>query len=345
MKMVAQQDTAKRFYCGGLMDLSDFHLEPANLDRRWDAFVDLSPDRSIFAHSTFLRNCGAKIDAYVCLKNRQVVAGVYLVVGPTRREAVLDKLVIYNGPVFSPPDPKQNQAQVNSDRFAASAFLVEALAKLYDRVALRPAPSVKDLRPFLWHNYGTDGPKFRATLRYTSILEISDIVESNAPQESGVYCGMSKSRRQEIRYAQRQGLVTSERYDRELFRRFYRGTFERQGIDPGTDEIERTAILADQLIAAGTGRAFLCGRKDSPAAIAIFGIVAGRGYYLYGATDPAARSGHAGTAVLWDAMRQLAYDGIRELDLEGVNSPARGYFKLSFGGNLVPYHALCLDKD
>ena len=52
------------------------------------------------------------------------------------------------------------------------------------------------------------------------------------------------------------------------------------------------------------------------------------------------RSQHTGTAVLWDAFNGLSDHGIREVDLEGVNSPQRGWFKMSFGGDLVPYYEL-----
>ena len=36
--------------------------------------------------------------------------------------------------------------------------------------------------------------------------------------------------------------------------------------------------------------------------------------------------------------------GIKTVDLEGVNSPNRGWFKLSFGGNIIPYYELIYKK-
>ena len=52
------------------------------------------------------------------------------------------------------------------------------------------------------------------------------------------------------------------------------------------------------------------------------------------------RSGQTGTAVLWDALGFLSRHGVGEVDLEGVISPRRGWFKLSFGGDLRPYYEL-----
>jgi lipid II:glycine glycyltransferase (peptidoglycan interpeptide bridge formation enzyme) len=63
-----------------------------------------------------------------------------------------------------------------------------------------------------------------------------------------------------------------------------------------------------------------------------------RAYYVFGANDPDLRDEHTGTAVLWDAFKSLAMTGVSEVDMEGINSPKRGWFKLSFGGEIVPYY-------
>ena len=41
----------------------------------------------------------------------------------------------------------------------------------------------------------------------------------------------------------------------------------------------------------------------------------------------------------FEAFKDIAQRlSISEVDMEGVNSPQRGWFKLGFGGNLVPYY-------
>jgi lipid II:glycine glycyltransferase (peptidoglycan interpeptide bridge formation enzyme) len=76
--------------------------------------------------------------------------------------------------------------------------------------------------------------------------------------------------------------------------------------------------------------------------MAVMGLDARRAYYLFGASDPALRDSHCGSAVLWDAFCFLASSGVAEVDLEGVNSPRRGWFKLSYGAALVTYYELVL---
>ena len=46
------------------------------------------------------------------------------------------------------------------------------------------------------------------------------------------------------------------------------------------------------------------------------------------------------TSINKDSPTENLENNINEIDLEGVNSPLRGSFKLSFGGNLKNYYQL-----
>jgi lipid II:glycine glycyltransferase (peptidoglycan interpeptide bridge formation enzyme) len=74
--------------------------------------------------------------------------------------------------------------------------------------------------------------------------------------------------------------------------------------------------------------------------VAVYAFDDRRAYYLFGASDPELRDSPTGTAVLWDAFGALAAAGISQIDLEGVNSPRRGWFKMSFGGELRHYYQI-----
>jgi hypothetical protein len=41
----------------------------------------------------------------------------------------------------------------------------------------------------------------------------------------------------------------------------------------------------------------------------------------------------------------LKQDGINLLDLEGVNSPNRGFWKIGFGGDIRPYYKIEFEKN
>lgn len=332
---------AKRFYAGGLMDLTDYRLDPAEPGEAWDRFVEKSAQGTVFSLSSFLRPLQAPPILYWVRKRHETVAALALS-DDGRGGTALHDLIVYNGLMFAPPDPKMNGAQILSEQFRISSFVAAELPRRYPRVALATHPAFTDLRPFLWHNYGSE-PRYRVDVRYTARLALDGRDWDGSLDKSRVYAAANKSRRQEIRYGLRDGVVTEPCADSALLIDLYRATFARQEVEVEQDMGELGAVI-DSLAADGRMRMYVARDRDGRAgSVAVFGLDAKRAYYLYGANDPALREGSCGTMVLWDAFRDLWRLGVAEVDLEGVNSPARGYFKLSFGADLETYYHLTLD--
>lgn len=323
-----------------MMNLTNYRLEPAELDDSWDAFVAASPQGTLFCESAFVRTLGDAFRPFRVVKQNEPKAAL-LLWQPDDRKTALHELVIHSGPMMAAADPQQNLAQAQSEEFRVLSFLAAELPCLFDRIEFATHPALPDLRPFLWHNYGEQGPKYSTELRYTAWLDISGAGEDIALNDNPVYRQANKSRRQEIRYALKTGVRTRQCFDIDLFTRFYEAVFERQGLVPTPTTAEITGTM-QALKSAGRLRMFVSETADgTPGSISVFGLDAKRAYYLYGANDPSLRAGHTGTAVLWDALRALSAE-TDIVDLEGVNSPMRGYFKLSFGAALKPYYHVSL---
>jgi len=323
------------------MDLSRYLLVRAEPDAEWDEFVQASPQGTIFSTRAFLGALDGRPGLWYCLKNDDCRAAVAVIESANGDAAVDHDLMVYNGIMLAPGDPSQSRAQLVSEYFRTTSFIVAELARCYRGIVIRTHPALEDARPFLWHNYGNSGPKFDVDLRYTSFVALDGFRTQGGVETNPLYLAANKSRRQEIRYGLRGGVRTEGRYDPDLFYSLYEATFDRQGLAPGQNRKELGRVL-DALHADGRLRMFVCAdRHGEPGSIAVFGLDDKRGNYLFGANDPAIRDGHTGTMVLWDAFSALA-PTIDEVDLEGVNSPRRGYFKLSFGGTITPYYQLTL---
>ena len=126
-----------------------------------------------------------------------------------------------------------------------------------------------------------------------------------------------------------------------MFIDFYREMMNNQSIVFKKDYYDNLYNLIDKLLLAKKAKMFLSSNAEGVAgSIAIFGLDSFRAHYLYGASNPNLRNDSIGTAVLWNAFQELSSMNIKLVDLEGVNSPKRGWFKLSFGGELVPYFSI-----
>jgi len=333
---------ANDFYVDGLMDLSAYSLRSVMPGPDWDEFVESSPQGTIFVQSEFLYTSGTRPSLWYCLKNEQVMGAAALFESADGLDCIHTGLFVYSGILFKPADPMQNASQTSSEHFRITSSIIRDLVKKYRRVEMAVHHSFSDLRPFLWHNYETSGPHFDTSIRYTSLINLKGVADA-ALQNNPIYLACNKSRRQVIRYALRAEIKTTEGYQRESFESLYRKTFEFQGITVPETELNAILSATDSLNAKGRLRMYSAQAPgEAVGSIAVFGLDSKRAYYLYGANNPALRSGYTGTAVLWSAFQALAKENVKEVDLEGINSPKRGYFKLSFGGTITPYHILRL---
>lgn len=321
-------------------------LEKTNPDGAWDDFVSRSENGTLFSLGDYLRNIRATHACYYCLNNNELRAAVAVMESDSGKSAILHNNVIYNGIMFGPPTNNQNHAQRLSEQFKISEFVARELADIYEDVTISLHSSITDIRAFLWYNYGTDLPKYVPDIRYTSYLDISDFKDAKVLEDISIYLKASVSRRQQIRYAIKKGVETREENNAELCVNFYEKTMNRQNINvPATTITEMKAMISN-LCEKKMARMFIAyDENKEPCSAAFIGIDSKRAYYIFGANDPDRREEHTGTAVLWDAFHVLSKEDINEIDLEGVNSPHRGWFKLSFGGNIVPYYELHLSRN
>ena len=326
------------------MDFSSYNFIRANLDSEWNKFIEASPQGTLFSRSEFIGSLNARPGLWYCYKNNNIKAALVLIESDDGSSTNIHNLMIYGSILFKPHDPDQNHSQTLSEEFRISSASISHLTKTYQNISIVTHPSFDDLRPFLWHNYGSSEKTFKVDLRYTSYINLNEIINLDELETSQVYMAANKSRRQEIRYGIRKRVITQEEYDPELFESFYKKTFSRQGQVPENDLTELGNLL-DNLNSHGMLRMYISRIKNgNPGSIAIFGIDSKRAYFLYGANDPDFRDEHTGTMVIWEAFQALQNEGINEIDMEGVNSPKRGYFKLSFGGILKPYYSLTLKQ-
>ena len=323
----------------------EYTLNEAEADDNWDKFINTSINGTMFSKSYYLKSSNVKYKLFYCYKKAELRAAVAVIESEDKKDLVLNDFIIYNGIMYNKPSNKQNHSQQFSEQFKIQSFIAQELANLYTNVEISLHPSIIDIRAFLWMNYGEKKPQYKVDIRYTTYLDISDFKNSKQLEDISIYNKGSTSRRQQIRYAIKKNYKTVPSDDSKLFIEFYEKTMDRQDIGIENNLLIDMKILIDNLLLQKVAKIYACyDELDEIASMALFGWDNKRAYYIFGASDPKKRNGHSGTSVIWDALYDLNAMGISEVDLEGINSPARGWFKLSFGGDIVPYYELKLSK-
>ena len=318
---------------------SEYTLIETLADQKWDRFVEDSFNGTIFSNSIYLKASSVKFKLFFCYKQEELRAAVSVIEDEDSQSLILNDLIIYNGIMYNKPTNKQNHAQQFSEQFKIQEFIASELTKLYKNIELSLHPSIIDIRAILWVNYGTELPKYQPDVRYTSYIDISDFKTSKKLEDISIYNKASTSRRQQIRYAIKKEYKTTIISDVSLLIEFYKKTMARQDVDVENKKLQKMEQLISILIQNNMAKIYASyDEEDVVGSMAFFGWDNKRAYYIFGANDPEKRDGHSGTNVLWEAFYDLSKMGVNEVDLEGINSPHRGWFKLSFGGDIIPYY-------
>lgn len=307
----------------------------------WDALVRRSPQGTLFSERAYLQWTGHKHHLWWVRQGTELKAGVCLVVSDDERRCELDDLVIYGGLLFN-TDPKRQLVKRRHDEFQIAEFVAEQLAIHYESLEIPLSPQFTDLRPFQWYRYH-DAPEhqYALHLRYTSYLEIGGLREwCGNEEDSPFFAEMETVRRYSVREAAKKGGSVDRCTDSRLLLSFYQNLMERQGEHQSAGKIAAMKGVMDGLLGAGRGALFHVLDTHGRVLYAVmYGWDEKRAYYLFGAGNTEVSTPWQGTLAHWEAFKYLAQTcALTEIDLEGVNSPQRGWFKLGFGGDLRPYY-------
>ncbi len=241
-------------------------------------------------------------DAYYVKKGNQVIGGF---VGVEQDGNIIQAPhLIHSGILFASHHQDKNTAQRHATEFDITVFIITEITRIYKDIEFTLSPEFKDMRPFQWYNYQNEGRKFDINIRYTSYL-------------SPDYNQSSNSRKQILRNITDEPKVIEDPLNIHSLAMDYFVLYGNHPIGIMKSLLENKMLVV------------LCCEGDRLA----IGVYKDMGYMLWQIGKE-----HA-TRLLWTAMRNL---NCSVFDLEGINSPKRGAFKLSFGGSITPYYRVKL---
>ena len=322
-----------------------YEIVPTKADKNWDDFIEASPQGTIFSHSDYLNALGKEYSLFYVYTGREICAALALVLSENRDGYALDDLVIYNGIMYSKKLSERKLTSRYSEQFRIAEYIIEQLGRKNSKIEMALSPYYEDMRPFLWYNYHAENVrhKFSIDLRYTCYLDIQGLANESFEEELNEFRELEELRRRNVRQARRAEvvLVEEERIFELLL--FYKENLIRQGQIVSETKLQRMQIIIERLLLQKKAHIFAVKtNKNEVAVVNVYVYDKKRAYYLFGAGNSEIREHYCGTIAFWDAFKVLAKHGITEVDMEGVNSPKRGQFKMGFGGRLIPYYQVYL---
>ena len=136
---------------------------------RWDKFVDLSPQGTIFHKSYWLKASEVEFKVYGCFNGDDLIGGLPLayksLFGITR--ATQPPFTPYCGILYRNSTAKYVSRISDEKRIAT--LMAKRIKKDFQIINFRFAPSVTDLQPFIWEG-------FSSSVEYTYFLDVNNLI-------------------------------------------------------------------------------------------------------------------------------------------------------------------------
>ena len=148
------------------------------------------------------------------------------------------------------------------------------------------------------------------------------------------------------RYSVREGINNKYKFSPstniDKFLEYYEYTLKKQGIKVESKKLNDMRNIIEYFISTNKDSLFELKDTEDNIIYYVFYICDElKGYYLFGSGGKKSKSWQT-TIATWEIIKYLYPKNISIIDLEGVNSPKRGWFKQSFGGILTPYYKISI---
>lgn len=296
----------------------------------WRSFIADSPQGSVFADDRLLQSAGLQVELVTVESRGKIVLGCPLL---SHEGSLVDQpwpFLQYHGPLLSADICSQPGHRASHQQLQAADVFLEHLEKSGDRVWFNFHPQYPDVRAFSWFHYHDEPQqKFRFRPLYTGIVDLS--LWSSVEE---YISSIRELRARQYKRAARSGYNVRRSQDLDELENLHRLTFERQGIERDPRDIRIMRQICAAALAEGYGDLFFSHNENGACVSGAFFLRdQSTAYYLIGANDPEHRQGGASTHLLIEVFWIYRNQGVRFIDLVGINSPSRGDYKTSLNAS------------
>lgn len=321
-----------------------YNLIQCDTSNIWDELVFDSINPSIICLSSFLKINHENHKKFLIRKRNEVVAGIALLCSDDDKNIVKSNKVIYS-PILYKKKIITDRAigAVNVELYNIITAVYEHIIEHYRCINLTFDYHTNDIRPFVWHNFYNRDEHFTVVQKFTSILNSTADDDDNFFEDK-IVKNFIQTKRNEFRQALSSGLSLSQDINIDSISKMMNDTFNNQDIDVNKEYNLESLLKILQKLKEKNLVSFFCTKNSNKDILnfAIIGKINTNAQFLYTGRSFSNSNSHAGTYLHAAVIKELLNLKIKVIDLEGINSPKRAFFKIGFGGKIKPYYNLKL---
>ncbi|OUU22481.1 MAG: hypothetical protein CBB97_15015 [Candidatus Endolissoclinum sp. TMED37] len=289
----------------------------------WDPFSDFE----------FLKMVSKNIKLYDLTKKSKIIARFAIAYKSNGSIDILD-YTPYSTIILSSDFNNASIAKRDKFKFECSKALAEYLSLSNKFISIAINPLHKDMRPFLWFNYGKENCfHFDITPSYTARYFLDNV------NDEIIYQKLRADRKADLRRSHLLKLQINEHNAYKDIELIYKKTFSRHDINLSDNQIQRMINIINYSYDSCEGILYKALTDDgSTQAFSFFLKTEKSAFYLIGGSTDIGRKLGALTFLVYNFLLNCNSNKIKFLDFVGANSPNRSDFKQSFGATIIPYY-------
>ena len=312
-----------------------YSIKTCKNDKDWDNFIKKTFKPNVFILSDYL-NVEENIKKLFIYKKEELIAAFPINISKNNKEIIENKFALYT-PIKIIERSNSTISKINNENYEINNFLCDYITTNFKKILLKFDYTVEDLRPFLWFGYPDYKKKFDIELRYTSELNLDKINVDIF--KSLFFKNCSNTIRQQIRYSYEKNFKFVELYSSKIFFDLITQTFDIQNSYFDSSFYKKICEILDKLNKKNLIKMY-CIKDHSDQIICcnIYSFIKNHSALIYSARSKIVdNKNYSGIFLLIKSFLELKNNKIQTIDLEGINSPKRSFYKLGLGGNLQKY--------
>lgn len=323
--------------------LEKYLIKEVMPNEEWNIFNNESKNKNIFCDLDFINLDSKQKKFYSILKNKECVAKFFLITDDKRKISPSEELIFT--PIIYRKISNQTQSSSITEKNEILGSFAYYILNNFKEAKLTLDYTSNDVRPFDWINF-IEGKQLFSTdcIKYTQVINLKKI-KNDELLKTSFYKNFSSRIKQSIKYSEEKSYEVIQEYDENFFIDTLENTFSRQNLKPDFDILKRAKIL-NKLFQKRKILMFITYDKNKKKiCFSLFGFIKNNATYLHGGRVEDVKGDNSLAHNLFNSMISLnKHFGIETIDLEGVNSPQRAFFKAGFGGELKSYYTIKFKK-
>lgn len=305
---------------------------PTDKYHLWDAFVDASPQGTLFHKSSWAEIIENVFDRpakiVTIIKNEEIQAGIMF--WPKTNLGIKSITHVpnttYQGFLFKAPESSK-ASTINAAHEKLSRLLVDYLISHYDLIDIPLTPFIHDIRPFKWQN-------FKVHVDYTYCFPIKEFSELEKQ--------FSQDLRRKLKDLRADEVDISESDNTEFLTSFILDSYKEHGITPAISAVNIKKFM-DECLSKKLGIVYYQYLDGQPVAGIFLLHDPDNVYALFSGIDGKYRQKVNSELIHAYVLQQAQFKG-KMFDFLGANTPQLEQFKRSFGGNLTSFYKVTYTK-